>query len=190
MDRGRAILGPDGWETRRGSFATDFNGPNRRIRVDNGQTGFFNGREFRTFRELNLADGASLVVKAVVPVDTIVHNLTTELISGQLKMETVVGGTEGGAFSETLPIIGRNTMTERPEPFYASQIVLTAGGTHTGGTILDVFYNKTAGNANFAASISANETDVRGVAPGTFYFRLSAVGATVGVFRAWWEERG
>lgn len=24
MDRGRAILGPEGWETRRGSFATDF----------------------------------------------------------------------------------------------------------------------------------------------------------------------
>lgn len=31
---------------------TDGNGPNARLRVDVGQTGFFAGREFRTFRRL------------------------------------------------------------------------------------------------------------------------------------------
>lgn len=163
-------------------------GPNRRLRVDVGQTGFFAGREFRTFRELNLTD-ATLVIKAVVPVDLILFGLEMTLTSGQIHIETVAAGTEGGTFSETLPIFPRNTMSERPTPVYTPLVQLTAGGTHTGGTLIDVLYNKTADNANFSASVGSSGGDERGIGAGTYYFRLVSTGASVGIFKARWEER-
>ena len=167
-------------------------GPNRRIRVDVGQTGFFGGREFRTFKELNIAASGSYVVKAVVPVDIILFGLSLSIESGHLRLATVAGGTEGGSFSETLPIFGRNNMSERPTPFYVPVVVLTAGGTHTGGTEIDVVRVKASANPQQVATVTGEGGDERGVAIATYYLRLtnlSATDAIVGTFSARWEER-
>jgi len=167
-------------------------GPNRRFRVDVGQTGFFAGREFRTFKELNIAISSTYVIKAVVPINVILFGLAVQAEAGHLRLATVVGGTEGGTFSETLPIFGRNNMSERPTPFYTTQIALTAGGTHTGGTEIDVLRLKANNNTNQAFTVGAEGGDERGVAAATYYFRLqnlSATDAITGVFSARWEER-
>ncbi len=160
-------------------------GPNRRLRVDEGQTGFFAGREFRTFYEFT----ANTVFKIVVPINTILWFLGINVLEGECRLETVAGGTEGGTFSTVLPIFGRNNMSERPTPFYTPQVAISAGGTHTGGTVLDVLLNKTADNANFAQSVGAGGGDERGVAAGTYYFRLTVTGTTRGNMKVWWEER-
>jgi hypothetical protein len=160
-------------------------GPNRRLRVDVGQTGFFAGREFRTFYEFT----TDTVFKVVVPINTILWFLGINLLSGEARLETVAGGTEGGTFSTILPIFGRNNMSERPEPFYTPQVVISAGGTHTGGTILDVLRNKTSDNANFAGAVGVNSSDERGVAAATYYFRLTVTGTTSGTLKVNWEER-
>lgn len=160
-------------------------GPNRRLRVDVGQTGFFSGREFRTFHEFT----TDTVFKVVVPINTILWFLDINLLEGECRLESVVGGTEGGSFSNTLPIFGRNNMTERPEPFYTNQVVITSGGTHTGGTILDVLLNKTSDNSNFASSVGTATGDERGVAANTYYLRLTVTGITRGILKVWWEER-
>lgn len=164
-------------------------GSNPRLRVDVGEPSFFSGRQFRTYKELNIPLSTEYVIKAVVPLDIILYGLELELISGEMKLETVVGGTEGGAFSETLPIFPRNTMSERPTPLYTPQTVLTAGGTHTGGTVLDLLWTKTADNAQFAGSVGQVPGDERGVGAGTYYFRLNAIIAATGTFKARWEER-
>lgn len=167
-------------------------GPNRRFRVDVGQTGFFAGREFRTFRELNIAPSTTLVIKAVVPINVILFGLKALIEAGHLRLATVAGGTPGGTFSETLPIFGRNNMSERPTPFYTPQVVLTAGGTHTGGTEIDVLRLKANSNTNQASTVGAEGGDERGVAAATYHFRLenlSATDAITGVFSARWEER-
>lgn len=167
-------------------------GPSRRLRVDVGQTGFFAGREFRTFRELNIAASTTFVIKAVVPIDVILFGLKVSIESGQLRLATVVGGTPGGSFSETLPIFGRNNMSERPTPFYTPQVALTAGGTHTGGTEIDILRLKANANTNQASTVGAEGGDERGVAASTYHFRLqnlSGSDAVVGVFSARWEER-
>lgn len=161
------------------------NGPNRRLRVDVGQTGFFAGREFRTFFEFTAND----VIKVVVPVNVILFGLGVTLTAGQMRLETVVGGTEGGSFSNVLPIFGRNNMTERPLPLYTPVVTMASGGTHTGGTVLDVLLNKVADNAVFASSVGATEGDERGVGAGTYYFRITVTGTTAGVLKARWEER-
>lgn len=171
------------------TLLTKGDGATTRLRVDVAQTGFFDGREFRTFRRLNIAAGAGLVVRAVVPVNTILFDLRLEMVDGWADIETVIGGTPGGTWSETLPVIPRNLMTTAPA--YTAQNVLTAGGTHTGGTVIDVLAARAAGATAQASSVGMGLTSERGIAPGTYYFRLTnpGSGSAVGKLSAWWEER-
>lgn len=167
-------------------------GPNRRLRVDVGQTGFFGGREFRTFKELNVATSSTYVIKAVVPIDVILFGLKLAIESGHCRLATVAGGTPGGTFSETLPVFGRNNMSERPTPFYVPQVVLTAGGTHTDGVEIDVLRLKANALTNQASTVGAEGGDERGVAAATYHFRIQNLSNTdplVGIFSARWEER-
>lgn len=163
-------------------------GPNRRLRIDQAQTGFFAGREFRTFKEWTTATTATYVIKAVVPIDIILFELGVAIEEGSVRIETLIGGVEGGTFSETLPIFSTNTMTEKPQPPYVGQVVLTAGGTLTGGTLLDPLRAKTSGVSNFASNVGATTGAERGVGPATYYFRITLTGA-IGVFKARYEER-
>lgn len=166
-------------------------GPNRRIRVDVGQTGFFSGREFRTFREFSIAAGQTLVLKIVVPINAILLEQSMELDAGSVRITNAAGGTEGGTFSETLPIIGKNNMTERPTPFYAPQIVFTAGGTHTGGFIFDI-HRVVAATATAQQSTVGNIVgDERGIAANTYYVRYENFGSSAATGTIWffYEER-
>lgn len=160
-------------------------GPNRRLRVDVGQTGLYTGHEFRLFHEFS----ASYVIKVVVPLNVILFGLEVNIIEGQARIETVSGGTEGGSFATPIIARPRNTMTTVPQPPYASQLVWSTGGTLTGGTTIDVLLVKAASNSNFAASVGTATGDERGVAAGTFYFRTTVTGTTSGVLKLRWEER-
>ena len=163
----------------------DGTGPNRRLRVDVEQTGFSAGRQFRMFREIT--DNTAFVMRATVPVNTVLFSLEAALIEGELRIETVVGGTPGGTFGTPVPTFNRNNMTDAPA--YAGQVVLEEGGTHTGGTLLDILQAKTADVANFAGNVGASGDDKRGVLPGTYYFRVTIPTATCrGVISARWEE--
>ncbi|WP_064746804.1 hypothetical protein [Lysobacter antibioticus] len=166
-------------------------GPNRRLRVDVGQTGFFAGREFRTFKELNVANGSTYVVKALVPINIILFGLEIVLDQGFARVSTHVGGTEGGSFSETLPVIPRNNMSERPLPLYTPQVMLAAGGTHSGGTEIDLIRIKVENATGAQASVGSAQQDERGIAAATYYIRVANVGSgsLTGTFKARWEER-
>lgn len=163
-------------------------GPNQRIRVDVAQTGFFQGRHFRTFKEWQVATTAVYTVRSSVPIDIILFELSMEITAGEVRLETLVGGAQAGTFGEALPILPGNTMLSRPTPFYTPVVGLTAGGTHTGGTLLDVLHVKAADNSNFAASVGSGAGAERGVGPGTYYFRMTLTGV-IGTFKARWEER-
>ena len=169
------------------SLLTDGGGPSARLRVDVAQTGFFAGREFRTFREWAAAETSTQVVKIVVPVDVILFEFQIQLEDGAVRVETVVGGTEGGTFSEVLPVRSTNTMSEKPQPPYAPQVVLTMGGTLTGGTTIDVSRTKASGGA-FASTVGNEGGAERGVAANTYYWRFTFTGF-IGVIKARWEER-
>ena len=161
---------------------------NPRLRVDVAQTGFFEGREFRTFKEWGAATTATYVIKAVVPVNIILFELGIELEAGTARIETLVGGTEGGVFAEVLPILPTNTMSEKPQPAYVNQVTLTAGGTLAGGTLLDPLRAKTSDNSTFSASVGASAGAERGVGANTYYFRATLT-AVIGIFKARWEGR-
>lgn len=170
-----------------------------RLRVDSAQTSFFEGREFRTFKELNIAASATYVIKAVVPLNIILFGLEVNIDSGHLRVGTYVGGTPGGSFSETLPIFNANNMaagSDRRRSYsgalYTPQTVLTAGGTHADGTELDVIRLLVANASGQASSVGNAPQDERGVAANTYYFRLlnlSGSNAVTGTFKARFEER-
>lgn len=162
-----------------------------RLRVDPAQTGFFEGREFRIFRRISIPTTEELIIKAETPIDLILFRLQLTLTSGQAEVVTEVGGTEGGTFTDGPTVIGRNTMIDRPTPYYESQITITEGGTLTGSTELDAVPIKAADNSNFSGTVGGSQGDERGVQPGTYYFRIKNTdGSTAtGVLNAWWEER-
>ena len=101
----------------------------------------------------------------------------------------VGGGTEGGTFETALPIFKTNTMSTASD--YVPQVTMNRGGTHTGGTLVDVLTAFSGANANKSVSSSATEALPQGFAAGTFYIKLiNTDGATAsGIFRARWEER-
>jgi hypothetical protein len=168
---------------------TDDDGDYSRLRVDVGQTGFFAGREARTIYEFSIAQGATQVIKVVAPTDTIVQTLGLDLFLAELRLELVIGGTEGGTFGTPLPIFKTNTMTTAST--YTPQVTMATGGTHTGGTIVDLLRVLSGSNENKATVSGATEASPQGFSAGTFYIRLINIDGNTanGIFRARWEER-
>lgn len=186
--------GDDTWAERVEAYPptklmTDGDGDYSRLRVDVGQTGFFAGREARTFYEFSIASGARQVIKVVAPTDTIVQTFSVELDLAEIRLELVVGGTEGGTFATPLPIFKTNTMTTASN--YVPQVTMNRGGTHTGGTVVDLLTAISGSNSNKSVASSATEALPQGFAAGTFYIHLiNTDGNTAtGIFRARWEER-
>jgi hypothetical protein len=68
---------------------------------------------------------------------------------------------------------------------------MNRGGTHTGGTVVDLLISISGANQNKSVSSGASEEYPQGFPAGTFYIRLiNTDGATAtGIFRARWEER-
>lgn len=163
----------------------------RRIRVDSAQTSFFEGREGRMFKELSLASGATYVIKVVVAVDTVLYKVDLVLETGAITLRTKVGGTEGGTFTALPSVFLKNNMTTRRQPYYVLRNQLFEGGTHTGGTTLDVVKVATAGATAQKTTVGSSPFDERGVSANTYYFVFTNTSneTSTGVFHCWWEER-
>jgi hypothetical protein len=160
-----------------------------RIKVSVGRSCFFAGRQAFTFYQFSVPTGQTTVIKVVSPVDSIVQNFGANLNVASIRIELMVGGTEGGTFNTPLPINKTNTMTTAG--VYTPQVTMAAGGTHTGGTIVDMLELLSGTPARQAVASTANENEPFGFGPGTFYIRIiNTDGATAtGIFRARWEER-
>jgi hypothetical protein len=172
-----------------------------RLRVDEAQTSFFEGREFRVFQELTLSGGATKTYRVAPGCDIVLYELAVESDSGWLRVETLAGGSATGTFSETITPIGANLMTasgnRRRKPndtFYATATAVTAAtdAVVTGATTIDIFRLKTSTNSGQASSVGAQSQAERGAAAGTYYIRLTNLdsnSAASCVIRARWEER-
>lgn len=164
-----------------------------RVKVDQGQTNFFLGRQFRAFKELSIPSGTSLVIRAVTTIPIILMAAEVSIDSGWLKVSTVSGGAAGGTFTPESTVFNMNNMPvgvdklESPVP----TVTVASGGTHTGGVLLDVLRIKVANNSNFGSSVNSGEDLARGVSPGTYYYVLENLGpdTVTGVWRVAWEDR-
>lgn len=163
----------------------------QRIRVDVGEAGFFEGRQFRTFKEFSIAAGATYTIKFVVPINIILITQGVELDAGSIRITNSVGGTPGGTFSETLPIVPKNTMTERPTPLYVPVVVATAGGTIAGATALDIHRVVAATATAQQVTVGNQVGDDRGIAANTYHvsYENFGSGTATGTLFFIWEER-
>lgn len=177
-----------------GTHLSDF----ARVKVDPAQTSFWEGREFHFLDEFSIAAGATKVIKIVSPVDTVVYDILYAIDAGFIRAALCYGGTEGGVFSSPVHSHGANTMSLGPDHrayagvAYAQQVLLSSGGTHTGGTEIEITRLKTADNSNFASTFGMEAGLEHGMAAGTYYLRIQNIGAgtTTGTVKARWEERG
>lgn len=165
-------------------FYTDNDGAHARLRVDQGSTSFYAGKEFRTFQKFVIAAGGTVTIRAVTPIDLILLNVSLAVEDAPIEMLLKVGGSATGPWT-AMPTIRKNLMATAP--VYASQITLEYDGVFTGGTTIDIL-RAPAGNKSSTQTPIGSE---RGIAAGTYYYVLTNVGnqpATV-IFSGEWEER-
>lgn len=159
-----------------------------RVPVDQGQTGFFERREFRISVELNVEVATPLVFKFSSPVNFILWEQSLSVDANMVKFEAVVGGTPGGTFATPITIWGKNRMNIEPE--YAGQVTISTGGSASGGQAAEVLRVKSSGATGMQTSIGAAVATERGLPAGDYYLRLTAIGGTAtGTFSLVWEER-
>lgn len=179
---------------------TDRNGRNARVRVDPGQTSFFTGKEFRTFKELNIPSGQKYLIRVTVPLNIIVHSFDIAIDQGQLRVATWAGGTpSGGTFSEVLPIIRKNEMTEVPQPAHVPQVVIdamppsaTVALDTTGAVQRDVQRLVAPNGQSVTVAIVGGEDSERGIPGGTVFYQIFenlGANAVLGTVHAHYEER-
>ena len=168
----------------------------RRLRVDPAQTGFFEGREFRTFYEFNIPSGQSVIIKFSSTVDFILFKQSLEVDAGAIRLSAITGATESTAFATPLPVIGKNRMsTRRKYPtgsgFYETQVTLNSGGTITGGTVVEVARVVSSNATAQQQTVGGQQSDERGLPAGTYHLKLENLSnnAATGVYSLFWEER-
>lgn len=156
--------------------------PRPRLRVDPADTAFFEGRQFRTYHEFNLASG-SVWLKFVSPIDFIVKSRVLSIVQGNIRFAVSTGGTESGTWTakNTFPV---NAMANRPA--YTQQILVSTGGTVTGSSERDVQLLETG--TSQAASVESQAAE-SGYEAGTYYVEIRHTGGTArGVYSVIWEE--
>jgi hypothetical protein len=144
---------------------------------------FYSGNTFHTYADFTLSSSSSISIKIVTTKDICISYLDFELDDSVLKVEIISGGTEGGTFSTSLPIIKSNNMSNTGG--IASTTTMASGGTITGGTVID--YHKlsaTKGGGIFG------DSEMIGLPAGTHYFKLTNVGSQsiTGLTNLRWSE--
>lgn len=170
----------------------------RRLKVDPGQTGLLEGREFRTFYEFNIPAGQVQVLKVVSPVDFMLFEQSLSVDSGSIRFQAITGATDVATFNTSLPIIGKNRMAQRRTPYYTPVITASthaspvAFGSGISGGIVVENSRVVASNATAQQqTVSGGSQSERGLPAGTYYLRLHnfGTGPATGVYSIFWEER-
>lgn len=152
--------------------------------------GLYVGKVYRLEYELNIANGApATVIKVVSPVPFCLRKQTFSLAAGALRWEARTGGTEGGAFNTVVTPVGMNRLSTRPSAGYTPQISWSTGGTHTGGTRVDLVIAESAGGSSTQSNIQS-DSEFRYLPAGTYYLVFQNTGnSTVrGVYHLIFEE--
>lgn len=170
-----------------------------RVRVDVGQTGFFERRMWSLnyeFATANPIAATPLVFRFTIPTNFIVHahGLTVDQGGLTLRTYTAAQGVAGGTFGATHTPSSENSMTEAAS--YTFQTQIASGGTFTpnGGELpLTPLRVRTAGATAQQSSVGAEAAAEKGRPAGTYYAVLSRMtgvsGDCNGVYNLVIEER-
>lgn len=167
------ILTGDSWDT-------------ARLRVDVGQTGFWEGREFRFDLEIS----APIVVKLSSPVDFILQSQSLESRDGLATFTAyrAADGVPSGSFvADGIVNSPNNSMSDTPD--YTQQTVITAGGSfvpNEGAKAREIIKVKAATATAQRQTVGGNAIQERGLPPGDYYLMFTGTDAS---YRLVYEER-
>lgn len=170
------ILTGDSWDT-------------ARLRVDVGQTGFWEGREFRLNEPIDTSS-STFVIKVVSPIDFVLQLQRLVSETGKIEMRAYRSsdGVEGGTFSASAYYSNNNQMSDVPP--YVGQVQVLTGGTFT-PTDIDSQKEMIAAKAATATaqvqSVGGTSAKERGLPSETYY--LVFTGGGVGIYDLILEER-
>lgn len=170
----------------------------RRLQVDDGQTGFFEQREFRIIRKLSLSANQTLTFKLSCTNDFILFDQAFAISEGNFEVYFWNGSnvTENTQFTTSIPIIRKNNSSEYRD--YGGQRYQSVMSIQTGGTITltdsnlyeDYIGLVTAGGSAQKISINGPDNSERYFAAGDYYFQIiNSQSASTGQFSLDWEER-
>lgn len=172
---------------------------NPRLRVDVGQTGFFERRTWSINYEFGSANpiaATPLVFRFTMPTNFIIHAHTLSIDQGgvTLRTYTAAQGTPGGTFGTPQSLSSENSMDEQVP--YAFQAQVASGGTFTptaGQVPLTPLRVRTANATAQQSSVGGEAVSEKGRAAGTYYAVLSRMtgvsGDCTGVYSIVIEER-
>jgi len=180
-------------------------GPNRRMRVDQGSTGFYAGREFRAQYEFSaeneagntsIGAGTTRLMRVTVPLNVILQTITLNVDAGAVRVSTWQGGSVTGGVWDTsaMPVFAKNNMSDRPTPFYVSPLtfdIATAGTYNKDGTRFAVLRQRTASASGQTTSVAGRPDLPRGIPVSIFYILMDSIGtgAAQGTIEFEWEDR-
>lgn len=152
----------------------------RRLRVDAGESGLFEGKQFYMSHEFDLDHSGSnednLVIKVDIGTDITLTDSEISVYSGGVRYGIITNpATVGGTFSETIDVIPKNTSPSAPD--YTSQMSFSYGGTFSGTIADDTRYLDTAmtaaANNQRASAIGTGQSKNRVFGPATVYLLIS-----------------
>ena len=173
-------------------------GNSARLRVDNGQTGFFDRRMWSIAYEFSSANPIAdtpLVFRAIIPTNFIIHAHSLTVDQGGVTLRTYreAQGVPGGTFNPLVPQ-SENGMTE--EQAYQFQALIGIGGSFVptpGETPITPLRVRTAGATAQQSSVGGSVVSEKGRPAGTYYARLDRMtnvnGDCTGVYNLVVEER-
>jgi hypothetical protein len=168
----------------------------RRLQVDTGQTGFFEGREFRFLRKIR----SGITFKFVSAVDFVLYEQVFGISSGAYEFHAwrVDNVEETASFGTDLSqhIINKNASGEYRDyngDRYQTQVSISSGGTLAINDVelyTDYAEMRTAGSTAQRASVNQGGNTQRYLPAGTYYLSFTVLDALVrGTYQIGWEER-
>lgn len=184
---------PPSWLMTDGGF-----GNSARLRVDNGQTGFFDRRMWSIAHEFSTANpiaATPLVFRMIIPCNFIVHAHSLTVDQGGVTLRTYreAQGTPGGTFNP-YTLQTENGMTEQEA--YQFQALAGIGGTFVataGQQPITPLRVRTSGSTAQQSSVGGSVVSEKGRPAGTYYAVLARMtgvnGDCTGVYNLVVEER-
>lgn len=161
----------------------------RRIRVDTAQTSFFQGKQFRSYRDFTLAAAEVRYFRFTSLTDFVLFDQTLSVSGGSVRLSVWTGATASGIWT-SIPVIGKNRMSSIPQPPYVTGVTFETGGTFTGGTEVEAIRLVSATATAQQSTVGASSGDERGLPASTFYIKIEATNSTpVVLYSLFWEER-
>lgn len=162
---------------------TDAGGPNARIRVDNAQTGFFAGREFRVVRKIT----TPRTFRFTFPVPVILFEQLLSVSVGDVELYAWAASnvTPSGVWT-TVPIFPKNGVNLS----YTGQATVDTGG-EVAPTNAELYRDyarvATSGATGQRFTVGGPQNSERYLAAGVYYVQL--IGTGEAAYSAMWEER-